>query len=182
MGRKRVAKEAKQKRVTVQLIPRYTGDNLTESYRIMEMFVKAERDDLKDLTIGMAWRIGWRPDPNRVLKLGECRKRGDLDRELDDYDFIILLNQDAFNSMEDDEKRRLIFHQLMHAQVVVGTDGKPKKNDRGRFVCRIRKHDFEEFRAVMLKFNCEEDLSDIAQERIADAKRPLLKAIEEKQP
>jgi len=174
MGRKRVPKEKKQKRVTVKLIPRKSGDKITEPYRIMEGIVKADRADLKDLKIGMAWRLGWRPDTDGVITLGQCRKRGDLDRELDDYDIIILLNQEAFESFKSAElKERLIFHEMMHAQIVTTPEGDPKKNDRGRIIIRIRKHDVSAFKAELAKYG-DADLAEIATGSIENAKRALL--------
>jgi hypothetical protein len=159
--------------VTVKLIARTTGAKVTEPYKIMEDIVKTERADLKPLKIGMAWRLGWRPDPDQVLTLGQCRKRGDLDRELDDYDLIILLNAEAFPALKPEEKQRLIYHELMHAQIVHDGEGEPKTNDRGRIILRIRKHDVAAFRAELEKFG-DADLSEIAKGRIEDAKRPLL--------
>lgn len=174
MGRRRIPKEKKQKRVTVKLIARKVGDKVTEPYKIMEDIVKTDRADLKPLKIGMAWRIGWRPDQDKVLTLGQCRKRGDLDRELDDYDIIILLNAEAFPTLKPEERQRLIYHELMHAQVVTDDEGEPKTNDRGRIIIRIRKHDVAAFRAELERFG-DEDLSEIAKGRIEDAKRPLLR-------
>jgi hypothetical protein len=173
MGRKRVAKDKKQKRVTTKLIQHDEGGKVKEAYRIMEEFIKTDRPDLKDLHIGLAWRFGWRPDPYHNLRLGQCKKRGDLDRELDMYDFIILLNGEAFPNLKDEEKRRLVLHELMHAQIETDDQGHPKLNDRGRVVCRIRRHDIEDFREVVRKFGWKEDLSKIAQERLEDAKEPL---------
>lgn len=176
--RSRIPKEKKRKRVTVKLIHREVGGKVTEPYKIMESIVKTERADLKRARIGMAWRSGWRPDPHGVLKLGQCKKRGDLERELAEYDFIILLNEESFQHLKSEEKRRLIFHELMHAEIVTEA-GEDKLDDRGRLVCRVRKHDVEDFREVVKQFGWQEDLSQIAQQRNADASRPLLDGQEE---
>lgn len=173
MGRRRVPKEKKGKRVTVKLIARKIGEKITETYKIMEGLIKTDRADLKDLKIGMAWRLGWRADPYGVLTLGQCRKRGDLDRELDDYDLVILLNAEAYPALQDREKERLIYHELMHAQIVTYADDQPKKNDRGRIVLRIRKHDISAFRSELQKYG-DENLSEIAKIRIVDADSPLI--------
>lgn len=173
MGRRRVPQEKKQKRVTVKLIQRMVGGKITEPYKIMEELVKTKRDDLKKLKIGMAWRAGWRADQDGVLTLGQCRKRGDLDRELDDYDLIILLNEDAFPTLKPPEKERLIYHELTHAQVVMDKDGDPKVNDRDRIVMRIRKHDIQAFKCEIEEYG-DDDLFEIAKGRMEDAKRPLL--------
>jgi len=172
----------KRRRVTVKFIQRrieHTG-LVTEPYRIMEEIVKTRRADLKDVKIGIAWRLGWRPDADGRRTLGQCRKRGDLDRELDEWDFIILLNEDAWPTFKEKQKERLIFHELGHAQVSVDTNGQPKHDDRGRIVCRIRKHDIEDFRDVVEIYGWKEDLQDLAEKGIQDAQRPLLAEAEKK--
>ena len=54
------------------------------------------------------------------------------------------------------------------------SNGDPKRDDRGRLVCRIKKHDFEEFRSVVEKYGLRDDLSKLAQAGINDSDRPLL--------
>jgi len=167
-------KDKKRKRVTVQFLSRTHAGKVTEPYEIMDRLIKTERADLKDVKIGIAWRIGWRVDADGVLTLGQCCKRGDLDRELDEFDFIIKLNKDAWPTLNPEHKERLIFHELEHAQLSLDSNGEPKRNDRGRLVCRIKKHDFGEFRSVVKKYGLDDDLSKIAQAGINDAQRPLL--------
>ena len=180
MGRRKSSstKEPKRKRVTVKLIERQNAGRVVEPYRIMEEIIKKERADLKDAKIGIAWRFGWRPDADGVRKLGQCKKRGDLDRELDSYDLIILLNAEAFPNLDADHKRRLVFHELEHAQLSLDTNGEPKHDDRNRLCFRLRKHDIEDFRSVVAQFGWEDDLSKIAAAAIEDAKRPLLQGQE----
>lgn len=186
MGRRKSfsgEKPKKRKKVTVQLLRRVHAGQVTEPYRIMEGLIAKDRKDLENVKLAIAWRIGWRADANGLLTLGRCRKRGDLDRELDEFDFVILLNKEAWQTLDDTQKQALIFHELCHAQVVIDSDGNPKQDDRDRLVCRIRKHDVEEFRLVTEKFGLwTQDLAKLAQANINDAARPLLKANEEKQP
>ena len=167
-------KGKKRKRVTVQFLNRIHAGKITEPYEIMERLIKTERADLKDVKIGIAWSLGWRPDADGNLTLGMCHKRGDLDRELDEYDFIFKLNKDAWTTLSDEHKERLIFHELEHAQLSLDSNGNPKKDDRDRLVCRTRKHDFAEFRSVVKKYGWQDDLSKLAQANINDSKRPLL--------
>lgn len=173
-GRPRVDKKKKRQRVKVQFIERLHAGKVVECYAIAEKIIKDCRADLKDVKIGFAWGLGWRPNADRILQLGKCTKRNDLDRELDAYDFIIILNKDAWPTLEARHKERLIYHQLEHAQLTRDNNGEPKKNDRGRFVCRIKKHDFEEFQSVIKKYGLSDDLSKLAQAGIHDAERPLL--------
>ena len=111
-------KPKKRKKVTIQLLKRVHAGEVTEPYKILEEILTKERNDLADLKLAIAWRIGWRPDANNILTLGRCRKRGDLDRELDGFDFVVLLNKEAWASLKTKEKQALIFHELCHSQVV----------------------------------------------------------------
>lgn len=178
--RKRIStldKPAKRKKITVKLIDREHAGKVTEPYRLMEEIRAKDHGHLDGVNIAIAWRLGWRADANKILQLGSCRKRGDLDRELDEFDFVILLNQEAWPTLDDKQKAALIDHELCHAQVVNDIDGNAKYDDRDRLVCRIRKHDVEEFRQIVERHGCwTSDLSAIAQAVIKDAERPLLPA------
>jgi len=172
---KKNGKEKRRKRVTVKLIPKKHKGEPTEPWKIMEELRSKHHGHLEETKIAMAWRLGWRPDANGILCLGRCRKRGDLDRELDSFDFVILLNKEAWQGLNTKEKQALVDHELCHAQVVFDADGNPKLDDQDRPVCRIRKHDVEEFKAVTERHGLwTSSLAEIAQATINDAKRPLL--------
>jgi len=172
--RNKTLRPPKRKRVTVRLVQEVYDGKPTEPYSLLLALRDEFRADLRDVKIGLAWRLGWRPDADGILRLGQCKKRGDLDRELDEYDFIILLNEEAFGKLTDEQKRRLIYHELEHAQLALDSNGEPKRDDRGRLVCRIRKHDIEDFREVIVEFGWQDNLSDLAKQAIMDADRPLL--------
>lgn len=89
---------------------------------------------------------------------------------------MILLNDTAWDGLTTSQREALIDHELCHAAIVLDDDGQPKKDDRGRLVCRIKKHDMEEFRAVVERHGLwTADLEQIAQAAMNDANRPLLK-------
>jgi hypothetical protein len=180
MGRRSSGpKPKKRKKVTVQLLQRLHAGKVTEPYEIMERLLRTEHGHLKDAKIGIAWRMGWRADTDGHMRLGQCRKRGDLDRELDGYDFILMLNKEAWPGLNEKQKAALVDHELCHAQLSYDADGHPKRNDRDRLVCRIKKHDTEEFRAVVDRHGLwTADLEQIARAAINDAKRPLLAVAE----
>jgi hypothetical protein len=143
----------------------------------MEEIKAKEHGHLAKVKVAMAWRLGWRADPNGILCLGKCRKRGDLDRELEHFDFVLLLNKEAWQGLNEAQKRALVDHELCHAQVVIDADGNPKIDDCDRPVCRIRKHDCEEFRCIVERHGLwTSDLAAIAQGAINDAKRTLFDA------
>jgi hypothetical protein len=175
MGRKSgSAKVKRRKKVTIQLIQEKYKGEVTEAYRILSEIRNKEHGHLAEAKIGLAYRLGWRADADGRLTLGQCRKRGDLDRELDGFDFIILLNKEAWDRLNEKQKRALIDHELCHAQIVIDSDGSPKTNDRDRLVTRIRKHDCEEFRDIVNRHGLwKQDLEAFANAAINDAKRPL---------
>lgn len=168
-------KPKKRKKVTVQLIKEKHAGDVTEPYRLLAEIRGKEHGHLAEAKIGLAWRLGWRADADGRMTLGQCRKRGDLDRELDGFDFIILLNKEAWERLNEKQKRALIDHELCHASIVIDSDGSPKKNDRDRLVTRIKKHNCEEFRDVVERHGLwKQDLEAFATAAINDAQRPLI--------
>lgn len=170
---RRANKIPRPKKVTTRLAARLHGGETTEPYRMMEAIVAQHRTDLKEAKIAIAWRKGWRRNADGFLQMGACKKRGDLDRELAAYDFVLLLNEDAWPALSEAQRERLIFHELEHAQIKLDDNGEQARDERGRLVCRVRKHDFEEFRSVVEKYGLGENLADVAEHAMAAAKTPL---------
>lgn len=180
MGRRRgsvVSKEPKRKAVKVRLAPREHAGQVTEPYRIMEAIIESDRQDLKDVRIGIAWHTGWRPDADGVRTHGKCIKRTDLDRSLDTYDVMIVLNEQSWKGFDDAGKQRLIFHELEHAQVARDKNGEPLIDDKNRIVIRMKRHNVADFADVIERFGLPPCLQDVD---IADGDRPLLKFAEQK--
>ena len=78
----------------------------------------------------------------------ECKKASDLDRDLHQFDFIIILNRETWEAFSEEQRAALLDHELCHAEVKYN-DGQVEFDDRGRIVYRIRKHDIEEFSEVV---------------------------------
>jgi len=172
-------KPPKRKVVKIKLAERMNAGKVIAPYEIMERIIAVERADLKPARIGIAWQDGIRADADGRLSLGKCCKRSDLDRSLDGYDFIVVLNREAWIGLKEPNRERLMYHELEHAQIVTDVDGQPKFNDQNRPVCRIRKHNIEDFRSVVKKYGWQDDLSDLAKAGIEDAQRPLLQGLED---
>lgn len=83
------------------------------------------------------------------MELGKCRKVGDLDKKLHNFDFIVLVNHQAWQDLDDRQRVALLDHELAHCAVSVDDEGEVKQDENGRTVYRIRKHDLEEFRDVV---------------------------------
>lgn len=139
------------KKVSYTLIPR-ESETGARIYAMLDDLVAQHHDVLTDARIALAWCTSWRPDVDGRVILGKCKKASDLDRELVAFDFIILLSQSFWQSLSVtyEQRRALLDHELSHASVKLSQEtGEPERDERGRVVYRIRKHDLEEFAAVV---------------------------------
>jgi hypothetical protein len=175
-------KPAKRKKVTVRIIKEKHAGETTEPHKLLAEIRREEHAHLAEAKIGLAWRCGWRSDTDGHMKLGQCKKSSDLDREMYvGFDFVILLNEEAWPTLNAEQKAALIDHELCHAALSMDANGKPKFNDRDRLCCRVKKHDVEEFRCIVERHGLyTQDLAAIATAAINDAKRPLLAGAEKK--
>jgi hypothetical protein len=178
-----------RKKVTTVLLPRKNRDTgkVEEPYVILEELVPKYHPHLVKAKIAIAWALSWKPDADDRLVLGKCKKGAELERQMHGYDFVIILNKEKWdNALEkfgNKLKRALIDHELCHAQVATDKYGEVKKDEHGRIVYRIRKHDMEEFREIIDRHGIWK--SDIAlfaksiMEKAEEAKKsPLLKKAE----
>jgi hypothetical protein len=145
--RRGMGKPKAPKKVTYELIRDEPGSLGRHAYGWMRDLIKQYRDDLAEARIALAWCMSWKPDADGRITIGKCRKASDLDRELMEYDFVILLHKGFWLDLKvtDNQRRALLDHELMHAAVKVGENGEPEEDAKGRTVYRIRKHDIEEF-------------------------------------
>lgn len=147
-------KKRKFKAVNYRLIDR-ASDRGKELYALLTDLVDAHHRELSGARIALAWNLSWKPDVDGRVTLGKCKKASDLDRELAAFDFVILLRQEFVDNplVSDLQRRALMDHELCHAAVAY--DGmEPKVDERGRTVYRVRKHDIEEFAAIVERYGC----------------------------
>lgn len=141
-----------EKRVAYKLIPK---DSVAGKpmYAMLDRLIEQYHTDLTNARIALAWNLSWKPDADGVKKLGKCKKASDLDRELAAWDFVICLSQEfwADAGVNDGQRRALLDHELCHAAIRVDRDGEPLRDERGRIVYRMRKHDIEEFSEVVAR-------------------------------
>ena len=136
-----------------------------------------KRRNLDQARFCLVWQSGIEPDQDDRITLGKCRKASDFDREFSDYDFVIILNRDAWERLDDPQRRALLDHELCHAAPVMNTDGTQKEDTRSRRVWRIRRHDIEEFAEIMTRHGCwKQDLEAFV--RAALASPTLFTAVE----
>lgn len=154
------------KAVRVRLIPWEKDGKRTFPYRLLDKIRKKSHTSIKRAKIALAWRIALKPDRDGHLVLGMCKRASDLQRELADWDFVILLNKEVWKDKEftTDKKMALLDHELCHAAPALTRDGEHKQDERGRYVWRIRKHDIEEFQGIVERHGCyKRDLEEFAE-------------------
>ena len=155
-------------------------DRNSEPYRILNE-MRRYHHDIDNARIALAWRINLKVDKDGHLILGKCVKVSDLQKEFADYDFIILLNREVWEDGEftEEKKRALIDHELCHAAVSEDDDG-PRQDDRGRPVFRCRKHDIEEFHAIVQRHGTyKRDLEIFAEALLKKKRQPLFEDIDQ---
>jgi hypothetical protein len=157
----------------------------TEPWNVLTEARNEWHSDLDDAEIAVAWEAKITADMDGHIKLGKCVKVTELYREFADFNFIIVLNRDVWNSPDfgHDKKLALMDHELCHAAPIFDDDtGEQKIDAADRLMWRTRKHDIEEFRSVVAHHGCyKRDLEKFAETLLAKQKAPLLAQLEDRQ-
>ena len=156
MGRRKGFGKIKKPRVANFELIDWQAKPKLEPYRLLAEVEKASHDDTKDAKIVLAYRKNWKSDVDGHLVLGKCVKASELQRELVDWDFVILLNYEVWNSKEFDRAKKvaLLDHELCHTGQALDKDGEPKVDAKGRKVWRVVRHEIEEFVGVIQRNGC----------------------------
>jgi Putative phage metallopeptidase len=152
----KMSKPPKPKAIAFSLIPPMDNGHEPEAYRVMRKAREKWHPDLEGAKIALAWRKRLKADKDGHLLLGKCMKATDLQRELVNWDFVILLNKEAFQdpSFTPAKRLALIDHELCHATRALDKWYAPANDEYGRSVWRTRKHDIEEFRCIVERHGC----------------------------
>lgn len=119
-------------------------------YAVLADALKQWHSHLREAKIVAAWMVGNKADKDGHIVLGRMKKTSELDRELAPYDFILLLNREHWRALDAKFRTALVDHELCHAdQKNDQTTGDQLEDAHGRKLWRIRKHDIEEFAAVV---------------------------------
>lgn len=171
---RKTPRKPRLKIVKVQLVPRpekrAKPDEL-EPYSYVDRLVREHHDDLAKARIAVAWMLDVKPDRDGHLTLGRLKKATDLDREFREYDLVVMLNSTVWKNLDNKQRTALVDHELCHAALQRDKNGEPIRDERDRLCYRTRKHDIEEFVAVVKRHGMY--LSDIAELVKAAAESPL---------
>jgi hypothetical protein len=151
MGKRKPSQATpKKKKIGHELIDPKSGDG-RRIYAILKGLIKKYHDDLTHARIAVAWNLSWKPDVDGRLQIGKMKLASDLDRELSEFDLVIILNREFWKNVKFTDKQReaLIDHELSHGALQRAKNLEPIEDEKGRKCYRIRKHDIEEFGAVV---------------------------------
>jgi len=168
---------AKKRAVRVEVVPD-VADDKWGVYEIARGLMAKHHSRLleAEARIAFAWNMSWAEDPDGHVQLGKAKKASDVDRELHQYDFVIMLNREFFAHMTKAQRTALVHHELCHCEVVTDDEDNLVHDEKDRCCFRIRKHDIGEFQEVVAAHG----LWKVDLERFAAAirerrKTPLLK-------
>ena len=153
-----------------------------ELYELLHRLVADHHPHLLEASIALAWHDGWSRDQDGRLTLGRARKVSDLDYQLMEYDFVIQLNRDVWagDILSDAQKEAIVDHELCHCDLKIGDDGEPARDELGRIVWRIRKHDIEEFAAVVERHGLwKRDVEQFVRAALRNRREPLFRDLGE---
>lgn len=118
-------------------------------FALVNDIVKKHHQELRNAKIAVAWMVGNKSDRDGRLVLGRMRKCSELDRELAVFDFCLLLNRESWRIFSPAQRAALVDHELCHATEALDKNLEAIEDAHGKKVYRIRKHDIEEFAAVV---------------------------------
>lgn len=163
MARRKTPKEKQPKKPNYVVIDEATQEGVAV-IKVVAKMVKAHHKHLMNAKIVPAWMLGKKPDKDGHVVLGRMRKCSELERELHGRDAILLLNQAYWRTFSEAQREALVDHELCHLDQVLDADLEPAVDGHGKPKFRIRKHDLEEFRAVVERHGCYlADLKEFAQ-------------------
>jgi len=165
--------QEKRRPVKCRLIQREHAGKTVEVYRILEELIREHHSHLESARIALMFARGWKPDVDGHLKLGQIRKATDVNRELAAFDLVILLNETAFagKTLSDNDRKRILDHELCHAALVRDTEAQPVYDERDRLVYRLRRNDIEEFDAIIQRYGKDLEMSRRAASKVIAAEQ-----------
>ena len=186
MKRTRKTPRKERKRIVkVQVVPRppkgKKAPDPLDPYAILDSLVRDHHTDLAQARIAVAWLLDVHADRDGRLKLGDCKKATDLDREFREFDIVILLNAQTWKEFDPKQRLAVVDHYLCRATVSVDKNGENIKDERDRLCYRKRLPDIVEFNEIVKRHGLYlADVAAFAQEAIKHlGQKPLFPAAED---
>lgn len=176
--RRREPKEKKLRKVNFAPIEREHGGKLTEPYKVLEAMIAKHHKELNEAEtrILIGWDLGpAKPDADGFLKFGRIRKGSDVDRACADYDVLLVIRKEIWQSFDATRKNAEIDRLLCRVAVNRDQHGEIVVDEKGRASYRMRKP-VEVFPENVARFGFHQEpkLAECLT-RYNDSQRPLLK-------
>lgn len=143
-----------------------------EVYKVLDTVIEELRKDLEEhkCRIALAWRYGLKRNKDGQLVLGKCKKVSELDKLYAEFDFVVILNSEAWKTLNEKQRKALVHHEVCHIAIATDQNGNTKKDTRGRTAFRVKKHDIEEFGDVVAVHGCyKRDLAQFVEAAVKSA-------------
>lgn len=143
-----------------------------EVYAVLDNVLDEYRKDLEEhkCRIALAWRYGLKRNKDGQIVLGKCKKVSELDKLYADFDFVVILNTEAWKTLSEPQRKALVHHEVCHIAISTDQNGNTKKDTRGRTAFRVKKHDIEEFGDVVAVHGCyKRDLAQFVEAAVKSA-------------
>lgn len=166
------------RKVNFLIIPEQDAKGIMpEPYKLLKEVRDLHHGDVKEARVALAWRLRTNPDKDGRIVLGKCIKVSDLHREFADYDFIITLNKEFWEEpiVTKEQRLALLDHEMCHtAPSYNGETGEHEVDERGRYIFRVKGHDFEDFNDIIQRHGIwKRDLARLAELLAQKRKSPM---------
>jgi len=104
-----------------------------ELKELAEEIIKTEKIDIGNANIGY---LLVSPNISKTVA-GKCKRTGPEFKYFVSFDYLIEISEDVWQALDNEQKRILVFHELMHVLVVI--------NKAGDYMYKLKSHDVEDF-------------------------------------
>lgn len=111
-----------------------------EVVKLGNKLISTHHDHIREANICLIMRSGsWKSRGRSIL--GKCHKVSEREKLVSGFDFIIILNEDAWHHMQEKQRLAVLDHELCHCDMEEDSHGNP--------VWKLATHDVEEFSAIV---------------------------------
>ena len=185
MARRR-QENVKDKRTPIKIRPiqRKASGKITEPWAILERLLAevSTFSPIRNCRVRLYWQKDWKQDVDGIAVGAMACKASELDRNLveesggETPDIFIKLPEKQWPQLDDKEKERRIFHELLHIHPAKDSNGGQKSDSKDRPLWRLGRHPIATFHEEIARYGAEMVIG--SNQRVLDAMRasdqPLL--------